>query len=62
MDGIYTRMLAPNHPSCTDGLAPLARHATYLRAHWQRRPPRLLVPHLFRKAFISRYQHAPKPA
>ena len=43
-------------------LAPLARHATYLRAHWQRRPPRLLVPHLFHKAFISRYQHAPKPA
>ena len=62
MDGIYTRMLAPNHHSCQDGLAPLARHATYLRAHWQRRPPRLLVPHLFHKAFNGRYQHAPKPA
>jgi len=62
MDGIYTRMLAPNHHSCQDGLAPLARHATYLRAHWQRRPPRLLVPHLFHKAFITRYQHAPNPA
>ena len=62
MDGIYTRMLAPNHHSCTDGLTPLARHANYLRAHWQRRPPRLLVPHLFHKAFNGRYQHAPKPA
>ena len=62
MDGIYTRMLAPNHHSCQDGLAPLARHATYLRAHWQRRPPRLLLPHLLRKAVGGGYQHAPKPA
>jgi hypothetical protein len=62
MDGIYTRMLAPDHHSCQDSLVALARHATYLRAHWQRRPPRLLLPHLFHKAFISRYQHAPNPA
>jgi hypothetical protein len=62
MDGIYTRMLAPNHHSCMDALTPLARHAAYLRAHWLRRPPRLLVPHLLHKAFISPYQREPKPA
>jgi hypothetical protein len=53
MDGIYTRMLAPNHQSCNGAFTSLARHATYLRTHWLRRPPRLLVPHLFHKAFIS---------
>jgi len=53
MDGIYKRMLAPNHLSCNDAFTSLARHATYLRTHWLRRPPRLLVPHLFHKAFIS---------
>lgn len=62
IDGIYTRMLAPNHDSCKDALTPLARHAVYLRAHWLRRPPRSLVPHLLHKALISPYQRDPKPA
>jgi hypothetical protein len=62
MDGIYTRMLTPNHHSCEDAFTPVARHASYLRAHWLRRPPRLLVPHLFRKAFTNSYQRDPKPA
>jgi Uncharacterised nucleotidyltransferase len=53
MDIIYTRMLSPNHHSCNDALTPLVRHATYLRTHWLRRPPRLLLPHLFHKAFMS---------
>jgi len=62
MDGIYTRMLAPQHHSCEDDLAPLARQAVYLRAHWLRRPPRLLVPHLLHKVFISPRQRDPRPA
>jgi len=62
MDGIYTRMLAPAHRSCTDALTPPARAATYLRTHWLRRPPRQLVPHLVYKAFISPYQREPNPA
>ncbi|MBI1283122.1 MAG: hypothetical protein GC183_02145 [Thiobacillus sp.] len=56
MDVIYIRMLAPNHHSCNDALTPLARHATYLRAHWLRMPAHLLLPHLFHKAFISPFQ------
>jgi hypothetical protein len=62
MDGIYTRMLAANHHSCMPALTPLARHATYLRTHWLRRPPRQLVPHLLHKAFVSPYQRTPKAA
>jgi len=62
MDGIYTRMLAPAHRSCTDALTPPARAATYLRTHWLRRPPRQLVPHLVYKAFVSPYQREPNPA
>jgi hypothetical protein len=53
MDAIYMRMLAPNHHSCNDALTPLARPAAYLRSHWLRRPPRLLVPHLFHRVLIS---------
>jgi hypothetical protein len=62
MDGIYKRMLAPNHHSCTDALTQIALHATYLRTHWLRRRPHQLVPHLLRKAFISPYQREPRPA
>ncbi len=62
MDGIYTRTLAPGHHSSADALTRLARQAAYLRAHWLRRPPRLLVPHLFHKAFISAYPRDAKPA
>jgi hypothetical protein len=62
MDGIYTRMLAPAHRSCTDAFMPPARAATYLRTHWLRRPPRQLLPHLVYKAFISPYQREPNPA
>ena len=62
MDGIYTRMLAPAHRSCTDAFMQPARAATYLRTHWLRRPPRQLVPHLVYKAFIGPYQREPNPA
>jgi hypothetical protein len=62
MDGIYTRVLAADHHSCRPALTPLARHATYLRTHWLRRPPRQLVPHLLHKAFVGPCHRDPKPA
>lgn len=62
MDAVYSRMLAPDHASCADRLTPAARLAAYVRAHWLRMPPHLLLPHLFHKAFISPAQHPPKPA
>ncbi len=62
MDGIFRRALAPAHASCTDAFTPAARLAAFIRAHWLRMPPRLLIPHLLHKALVSPYQRAPKPA
>jgi len=62
MDAIFRRVLAPAHRSCEDRFTSAARMAAYVRAHWLRMPPRLLLPHLFHKAFISLYQREPNPA
>lgn len=62
MDAIYTRMLAPSPPNCQRTLTLLARHATYLRTHWLRRPPRQLLPHLFHKALAGPIPRDPQPA
>ena len=61
MDSIFSRALAPVHPSCNDALSPLARQAAYVRAHWLRMPSHLLVPHLFHKAFVSPWQDDGSP-
>jgi hypothetical protein len=61
MDSVFSRALAPAHPSCNDALTPLARQAAYIRAHWLRMPSHLLLPHLFHKAFISPYQDSGSP-
>lgn len=50
LDGLYERGLRPVHPSLDDRCSRLARTALYVRSHWQRMPPHLLVPHLLRKA------------
>jgi hypothetical protein len=50
MDALFDRALAPLHPSCDDVLSAPARFALYLRGHYLRMPPRLLLPHLARKA------------
>lgn len=64
MDRIFTRALAPMHASCDDAFTPAARMAAFVRAHWLRMPPHLLIPHLFHKAFISPFTNteAPRPA
>lgn len=53
MDSLFTRALMPVHPSCSDRLTGVARRMLYVRAHWLRMPPLLLVRHLLHKAFIS---------
>lgn len=50
MDGLFLRALRPDHPCAADALTPLARRALYVRAHWLRMPPLLLVRHLTVKA------------
>ena len=52
MDALYLRVLRPNHPTCSDRLAPVARWALYVRGHWLRMPTPLLIYHLTRKALV----------
>ncbi|WP_374264125.1 nucleotidyltransferase family protein [Zoogloea sp.] len=52
LDGIYARVLRPQHPSTADALTPLARRSLYIRAHWLRMPPLLLAYHLAHKAIF----------
>ena len=50
LDALYARGLRPVHPSLDDRYSGWARRALYVRSHWLRMPPHLLVPHLLRKA------------
>jgi len=53
MDFLFLRALMPNHKSCEDGWTGLARWLLYIRSHWLRMPLYLLIPHLFRKSWMS---------
>ena len=53
MDSLYGRSLLPLHASCSDWRSGLARRALFLRAHWLRMPPALLVRHLAHKAAVA---------
>ncbi|MCH9675029.1 MAG: nucleotidyltransferase family protein [Gammaproteobacteria bacterium] len=49
--GLFERALAPTHPSCDGPLSGVSRAVLYIRSHYLRMPPRLLIPHLVRKSF-----------
>ncbi|MBS3963341.1 MAG: nucleotidyltransferase family protein [Methylomonas sp.] len=52
MTAILLAALRPSHPLC-DGLGvAVARWLLYLRSHWLKMPPQLLIPHLLRKAWL----------
>jgi hypothetical protein len=53
MDALFLRALRPDHASCADFFTPAARWLLYLRSHWLRMPPLLLVRHLLHKALVS---------
>jgi hypothetical protein len=53
LDFCYRRALQPQHPSCAPTGAAVALAGLYLRGHWLRMPPHLLLPHLLRKALRS---------
>ena len=44
--------LRPEHPSCNTRFSGLARWLLYVRSHWLRMPPHLLIFHLGRKALM----------
>lgn len=52
MDALFLRALRPFHPTSSDRYTPLARWMLYVRGHWLRMPPWLLLIHLGRKAFV----------
>lgn len=53
MDALFLRALRPTHSSTSDRWTPLARWLLYLRGHWLRMPPWLLIRHLTRKMLLS---------
>ncbi|MET0012502.1 MAG: nucleotidyltransferase family protein [Sedimenticola sp.] len=50
MDALFLRALLPDHSSCNDTFTPIARWLLYVRSHYLRMPPYLLIPHLIRKS------------
>ncbi len=52
MDALFLRALRPMHATLDDAWTPAARWLLYVRGHWLRMPPWLLVPHLVRKAVL----------
>lgn len=54
MDALFLRALMPDHSSCDDALSGIARWALFIRAHWLRMPPELLLRHLAKKARARR--------
>lgn len=52
VDFLFMHALMPDHPSCDDRWTGLARWTLYIRSHWLRMPPHLLIPHLLRKAWM----------
>ncbi|HEX9592974.1 MAG TPA: nucleotidyltransferase family protein [bacterium] len=61
MDALFSRALAPDHPSCTSRLTAVARWLLYIRAHYLRMPLHLLIPHLVRKAIGNRRMRRTRP-
>lgn len=58
MDGLYLRALRPDHPDASDRFTGLARGMLYLRGHWLRLPPPLLVYHLVIKGIRKHREDA----
>lgn len=56
LDSLFVRAFQPDHSTCDDTFTSLARWILYIRSHYLRMPLYLLLPHLFRKAFIAPYE------
>jgi hypothetical protein len=51
MDRLFDAAFATAHDSCRTPLSGVAAWILYIRSHWLRMPPNLLVPHLIRKSW-----------
>jgi len=61
MDALYRRALLPVAPTESVYAAALARQSLYVRAHWLRMPPHLVVRHLTTKALRRNKPDAEQP-
>ena len=52
MDRLVERVLIPEHPDFRQRRTAIAQWLLYVRSHWLRMPPGLLVRHLLRKQFM----------
>lgn len=66
MDRLFVPAFATAHPSCHLPGSSFAAAALYVRSHWLRMPPRLLLPHLAQKFWranvVERFAADDKPA
>ncbi|MBI5256387.1 MAG: nucleotidyltransferase family protein [Burkholderiales bacterium] len=61
MRRVWARALGSQHPSTADGWTPAALFLLYLRGHWLRMPPGLLVRHLAVKAWMGLWPEPTPP-
>ena len=57
LDSVYLRAFQPDHPDCNNLQTQIARAAIYLRSHYLRMPPGLLLIHLGRKSVIRLFKN-----
>jgi hypothetical protein len=62
MDKLWLKVLGSLHPSARDKGSAIAAQLLYLRAHWHRMPPWLLVYHLCTKSLRPRPKPEPETA
>jgi len=55
MSALLALALRPDHPSCDVSFSKLARLLLYIRSHYLRMPPQLVIPHIVRKAYMQRF-------
>ena len=55
MDQLVPRALCPPHPDYPSRVSDISRMLLYIRSHWIRMPPWLLVYHLSYKAWVKRF-------
>ena len=55
MSALLSLALRPDHPSCDVRFSKLARLLLYIRSHYLRMPPQLVIPHILRKAYMQRF-------
>jgi hypothetical protein len=53
MDALFLPAFGTAHASCRTAASGPAAFALYIRSHWLRMPPHLLLPHLARKAWLA---------